>query len=105
MQIPEMVSYDGMKDNTVFYDRYDNFFNTFNNVPKLLTQLAQHPFVLAIQLTHFLLLWHKMHTVNTNVKCLNLFYTLAQPRPKQCNCTAKFTNVFTLYVRTDNIMF
>ncbi len=45
MQIPEMVSYDGMKDITVFYDRYDNFFNTFNNVPKLLTQLAQHPSV------------------------------------------------------------
>ena len=41
---------------TVFYNRYDSFFNTFNTFPKLLTQLAQHPPVLAIQLTHFLLL-------------------------------------------------
>ncbi len=29
MQIPEMVSYDRMKDITVFYDRYDNFFQYF----------------------------------------------------------------------------
>ncbi len=29
MQIPEMLSYDGMKDITGFYDRYDNFFQYF----------------------------------------------------------------------------
>ncbi len=32
-------------NNTVFYNRYDNFSNTFNHFPKLLTQLAQHPSV------------------------------------------------------------
>ena len=46
---------------TVFNNRYDNFFNSFNRFTKLLTQLAHHPSMLAIQLTHFLLLWHKMH--------------------------------------------
>ncbi len=27
---------------TVFYDYYEFFFNTFNNFPKVLTQLAQY---------------------------------------------------------------
>ncbi len=36
---------------------------------------------------------------------LILHTTQAQPRPKQCNFTAKFTITFTLYVRKDNLMF
>lgn len=81
------------------------FSKTFNKFPKLLTRLAQHQSLYAKQWTHFLLLWYKMHSVKTNLKCVNLFYTRAQPRPKQCNFTFKFTNDFTLYVRTENIMF
>ncbi len=38
LQLPPQIFY-GI---TVFYNRYDNFSNTFNHFPKLLTQLAQH---------------------------------------------------------------
>jgi len=37
-----------------------------------------------------------MHTINTNLKCLNFFYTQAQTRPKQWIFTAKYTNALTL---------
>ena len=56
---------------TVFYNRHDPLFNTFNAFSKLFTQLPQHQPVWATQLTQFLFFWHKTHTFT----CLKLVLT------------------------------